>query len=67
MTQPDSTQPKKRLNLDMGPLDWKRLEELAEWSGQTNAETIRRIIRMHHHIAAELRDGARAVTRRRNW
>lgn len=63
MTQPDSTQPKKRLNLDMGPLDWQRLEELATWSGQSNAETVRKLIRMHHHIAAEVRDGGTLMVR----
>jgi len=54
---------KKRLNLDMGPLHWQRLEELSTWSGTSNAETVRRALRLHHHIAAQVREGGKLFIR----
>lgn len=64
MTGPESDNPKKRLNLDMGPRYWQRLEELAAWTDRSNAETVRQLIRMHHHLAVEMREGATLLLRR---
>lgn len=57
---------RKAFNVGLTALDRQRLEELSLWLSLSLTDTIRHVVRMHHHLATELRSGGKLLIRQQD-